>query len=40
MGGLALAKVQYTTWLRWVGKVIVTIAIANMIILTVAMVIL
>ena len=40
MGGLALAKVQYTTWLRWVAKVIVTIAIANMIILTVAMVIL
>ncbi len=40
MGGLALAKVQYTTWLRWVGKVIVTIAIANMIILTIAMVVL
>ena len=39
MGGLALAKVQYTTWLRWVTKVIVTIAIANMIILTVAMLI-
>ncbi len=40
MGGLALAKVQYTTWLRWVGKVIVTIAIANMIILTLAMIVL
>ena len=40
MGGLALAKVQYTTWLKWVAKVIVTIAIANMIILTLAMVIL
>ena len=40
MGGLALAKVQYTTWLRWVSKVIITIAIANMIILTVAMVVL
>jgi len=40
MGGLALAKVQYTTWLRWVSKVIITIAIANMIVLTVAMVVL
>ena len=40
MGGLALAKVQYTTWLKWSAKIIVTIAIANMIILTVAMVVL
>ena len=40
MGGLALAKVRYTKWLKWAAKVIVTIAIANMIILTVAMVIL
>ncbi len=40
MGGLALAKVQYTTWLKWVGKVIVTIALANIVILTVAMIIL
>ena len=40
MGGLALAKVRYTTWLRWAAKVIITIAIANMIVLTVAMVIL
>ncbi len=40
MGGLALAKVQYTTWLRWVGKVIVTIALANILILTIAMIIL
>lgn len=40
MGGLALVKVQYTTWLKWAAKVIVTIAIANMIILTIAMVIL
>ena len=40
MGGLALAKVRYTTWLKWAAKVIVTIAIANMIILTIAMVIL
>ena len=37
MGGLELAKVEYTTWLRWVGKVILCIAIANIIILTLAM---
>ena len=40
MGGLELAKVRYTTWLKWAAKVIITIAIANMIVLTVAMVIL
>ncbi len=40
MGGLALAKVEYTTWLKWVGKVIVTIALANIVILTIAMIIL
>ena len=38
MGGLALAKVEYTTWLKWVIKVIITIAIVNMIILTIAMI--
>ena len=37
LGGLELAKVQYTTWLKWVLKVIITIAIVNMIILTIAM---
>ena len=40
MGGLALAKVEYTTWLRWAGKVILTIALANLVILTIAMLIL
>ena len=40
MGGLALAKVDYTTWLKWVLKVIVTIAICNIIVLTIAMMIL
>lgn len=40
MGGLALAKVEYTTWLAWVTKVIVTIAIVNVVILTIAMLIL
>ncbi len=36
MGGLALAKVQYSTWLRWVLKVVVVIAIVNILILTAA----
>ena len=40
MGGLALAKVEYTTWLKWVFKVLITIAIANILILTIAMLIL
>ena len=40
MGGLALAKVEYTTWLKWAGKVLVCIALANLVILTVAMMIL
>ena len=40
MGGLELAKVQYTTWLKWVAKVIALIALVNIIILTVAMILL
>ena len=40
MGGLALAKVDYTTWLKWVLKIILTIAIVNIIIFTIAMMIL
>ena len=40
MGGLALAKVQYTTWLKWVTKILVTIFIANIVVLTIAMMIL
>ena len=40
MGGLALAKVQYTTWLKWVGKIIVLLAIVNIVILTAAMLVL
>jgi len=38
MGGLALAKVQYTTWVKWAAKVVATIAIVNMIVLTLLMV--
>lgn len=37
MGGLALAKVEYTTWLKWVGKIIVLIALVNIVVLTAAM---
>ena len=40
MGGLKLAGVEFTTWLRWVAKVIICIALMNMIILTIAMLIL
>ncbi|MEE3342790.1 MAG: YfcC family protein [Bacilli bacterium] len=40
MGGLALAKVDYTTWLKWALKVVLVIAICNIVILTIAMMIL
>ena len=40
MGGLALAKVEYTSWLKWVSKVLICIALANILILTIAMLIL
>ena len=33
MGGLALAKVEYSTWFRWALKVVLTIAVANIFIL-------
>ena len=33
MGGLALAKVEYTTWFKWAFKVVVVIALANMAVL-------
>ena len=40
MGGLALAKVEYTTWFKWALKVVLTIALCNIVILTIAMVVL
>ena len=40
MGGLALAKVEYTTWVKWAWKVVLTIMIVNIVILTGAMIIL
>ena len=35
MGGLALAKVEYSTWFRWALKVVITIAIVNIIVLSI-----
>ena len=40
MGGLALAKVEYTTWFKWAFKIVITIAIINILVLTVATMIL
>ena len=34
MGGLALAKVEYSTWFRWALKVIISIIIANIVLLS------
>lgn len=33
MGGLALARVEYSTWFRWAFKVVATIALVNIVIL-------
>lgn len=33
MGGLALARVEYSTWFKWAFKVVLTIALANLLIL-------
>ncbi len=38
MGGLRLAGVEYTTWLKWVMKVLICIALVNIVILTATMV--
>jgi len=40
MGGLALAKIEYSTWLKFGAKLFVVLGIVCMVILTVAMVIL
>ena len=37
MGGLALARVEYATWVKFAGKIVLTIALANIVILTVLM---
>lgn len=40
MGGLSIAKVEYSTWLKWAGKLILMLALVTCVILTVAMMIL
>lgn len=35
MGGLALAKIEYSTWLKWALKVVATIFLVNIIILSI-----
>ena len=40
MGGLALARVPYETWLKWAGKALVVIGVVVAVILTVAMLVL
>ena len=40
MGGLALAKVEYSTWLKFGAKLFVALGVVCIVILTAAMVIL
>ncbi len=40
MGGLALAKVEYPTWVRFAFKIVLTVALVNIAIITIAMMIL
>lgn len=40
MGGLALAKVEYSTWFRWALKIVITIAIVNILVLSIFAIIL
>ena len=35
MGGLALAKVEYSTWFRWAFKIVITIELVNILVLTI-----
>ena len=37
MGGLQLAKVEYSTWVKFAGKIVLTIGILNIILLTILM---
>jgi uncharacterized ion transporter superfamily protein YfcC len=40
MGGFEIAKIEYSTWLKFSAKIILTIAVVSCVILTIAMVIL
>ena len=37
MGGLALARVEYSTWIKWAWKVVLYIGLASLAILMLAM---
>ena len=39
MGGLALARVEYSTWFKWAWKSIAYLGLASMVILTLGMII-
>ena len=39
MGGLAVARVEYSTWFKWAFKLVLYLALASMVILTLAMLI-
>ena len=39
MGGLAVARVEYSTWFKWAFKLIMYLALASIVILTLAMII-
>ncbi len=40
MGGLALARVEYSTWFKWALKIVITIAIVNILVLSIFAIIL
>lgn len=40
MGGLAISKIEYSTWLKWSWKLIATLAAVNGIVLTIALLVL
>ena len=40
MGGLALASVPYSTWVKWSWKTVVTIAVVTGVVIVVAMMLL
>ena len=39
MGGLALARVEYSTWFKWAWKLVAYLGLASMVILTLGMII-
>ena len=40
MGGLSIAKIDYPTWLKFVIKPVIVIALVNIVVVTVAMMVL